>query len=128
MSSASAYYSWESRTDDDNLYSTYIYFNPYNARSSYGTYSKNDKLYKDNLITDTGKLKDVLRYKYPISHEVYHATKLPYGFHNRRVNLLYPDGSVVSARFEAQMNVRGSTTSAAMAIWRYWSGPSPKYW
>ena len=122
MSSSSAYYSWESRTNDDNLYTTYIYNNPYDARSSYSNYSKTDHVYTDKLILNSGKIKDVIRYKYPLVHEVYHDTKMPYGFHNRRVNLLFPDGSVVSARYEKWMNTTSSGTSAARAVWGYWSG------
>ena len=127
MSSASAYYTWESRTKDDDLYSTYVYNNPYNARNSYGSYSKTDNVYKNNIITNSGKLKDVIRYKYPLVHELYHDTKLPYGFHNRNVNLLFPDGSVISTHYDRSMNTKGSSSSAGNAIWGYWSGPSAKY-
>lgn len=122
MSSSSAYYTWESRTNDDNLYTTYVYNNPYDARNSYGNYSKTDHVYTDKLILNSGKLKDVIRYKYPLVHEVYHDTKMPYGFHNRRVNLLFPDGSVVSAHYEKWMNTTSSGSSAARAVWGYWSG------
>ena len=127
MSGPNAYYTWENRPNDDNLYTTYVYNNPYNARSSYGTYSKTDKIYTNNIITNSGKLKDVIRYKTPLVHEVHHDTKLPYGFHNRNMNLLFPDGSVISTHFDKSMNVKGSTTSAAIAVWGHWSGPSAKY-
>ena len=122
MSGANAYYTWENRPNDDNLYTTYVYNTPYYARSSYKTYSETDEVYTNKLILNSGKLKDVLRYKYPLVHEVYHDSKLPYGFHNRRVNLLYQDGSVVSARYEKYMNTTSSGTSAARAVWGYWSG------
>ena len=115
-------YSWEGRTSNDNLYSTYVYNNPYNARSSYKTYSSSDKIYTDNIILNSGKLKDVIRYKYPLVHELYHDSKLPYGFHNRNVNLLFPDGSVVSTRYDRSMNNHGSESSAAVAVWKHWSG------
>lgn len=127
MSSASAYYSWEKRTKDDDLYSTYVYNNPYNARTSYGAYSKTDDIYKNKIIINSGKLKDVIRYKYPLVHELYHDSKLPYGFHNRNVNLLFPDGSVIATRYDKSMNSAGSGGSAACAVWGYWSGPSAKY-
>ena len=115
-------YSWEGRTSNDNLYSTYVYNNPYNARSSYKSYSSSDKIYTDNIILNSGKLKDVIRYKYPLVHELYHDSKLPYGFHNRNVNLLFPDGSVVSTRYDRSMNNHGSESSAAVAVWKHWSG------
>ena len=115
-------YSWEGRTSNDNLYSTYVYNNPYNARSSYKSYSSSDKIYTDKIILNSGKLKDVIRYKYPLVHEVYHDSKLPYGFHNGNVNLLFPDGSVVSTHYERSMNDHGSESSAAIAVWKYWSG------
>ena len=115
-------YSWEGRTSNDNLYSTYVYNNPYNARSSYKSYSSSDKIYTGNIILNSGKLKDVIRYKYPLVHELYHDSKLPYGFHNGKVNLLFPDGSVVSTRYDRSMNDHGSESSAAIAVWKYWSG------
>ena len=120
-------YSWEGRSNDDNLYGTYVYVNPYNARSSYGEYSKTDYVYTNNLVLNSGKLKNVTLYKRPLTHEVYHDTKLPYGFHNQRVNLLFLEGNVVSARYLKTMNVKGSKTSAGNAVWGYWSGPSPKF-
>ena len=126
MSSA-VNYSWEGRSNDDNLYGTYVYVNPYNARSSYGEYSKTDYVYTNNLVLNSGKLKNVTLYKRPLTHEVYHDTKLPYGFHNQRVNLLFLEGNVVSARYLKTMNVKGSKTSAGNAVWGYWSGPSPKF-
>ena len=127
MSSATAYYTWENRPNDDNLYTTYVYNNPYNARTSYGSYSKTDDIYKNNIISNSGKLKNVIRYKYPLVHEVHHDTRLPYGFHNRNMNLLFPDGSVVSTRYDKSMNSAGSGGSAACAVWGYWSGPSAKF-
>ena len=127
MSSAGAYYSWESRSNDDNLYTTYIYNNPYNARTSYKGYSDSDKIYTDKIILNSGKLKDVILYKYPLVHELYHDSKLPYGFHNRNVNLLFPDGSVVSTRYDRSMNNHGSNSSAAIAVWKHWSGPGAKF-
>ena len=120
-------YSWEGRTIDDHLYTTYVYNNPYNARSSYSGYSKTDKIYTDKIILNSGKLKDVIRYKYPLVHELYHDSKLPYGFHNRNVNLLFPDGSAVSTRYDRSMNNHGTKSTAAIAIWKHWSGPGAKF-
>ena len=125
--SSTVNYSWEGRSNDDNLYGTYVYVNPYNARTSYGEYSKTDNIYKNNLVTNSGKLKEVLRYHRPLTHEIYLDNKPPYGFHNKRVNLLYPEGNVVSARFIQSMNVKGSKTSVGNTVWGYWSGPSPKF-
>ena len=125
--SSTTNYSWEGRTTNDHLYSTYVYFNPYKARSSYKEYSESDSIYTNRIVLNSGKLINVLRYKYPLVHEIYRDDRPRYGFHNRRINLLYPDGSVASARYIYTMSIKGGTANVNNAIWGYWSGPSPKF-
>jgi len=114
----------------DHVYSTYCYVDPYSAATNFNYYVGTNPAPSSSIkdkVKNSGKLEDFSAINAPLAIEhIYHSFSTTLLVHNGLVNLLYPSGAVLTAKYDLSKNILGSRNHIAVAVYGRWSGPSPE--
>jgi prepilin-type N-terminal cleavage/methylation domain-containing protein len=121
-------YSWGK--NNDNIFSTYGYVDPYRHQKLYnyyiGTNNTPTRTIRDK-VKNSGKLEDAVIVNAVLAFDnVDQSAESTLNAHNGQVNLGYVTGTVLTAQYKISMNVIGSRNSIACAVYGYWFGASPQ--
>ena len=118
-------YTWGGNSD--NLYSTYLYVDPYRYMSDCNYYGLRSGPIREK-ITNSGRMGDAAKVNAVIGLDGWGNGSWRYTYHHNSVNLLYVDGSVHNARYNVNMAYDGYNAPHLLCVvFRRWFGNAPQW-